>query len=284
MYTSMALRRTDRALTGTLERLATGLSINRASDNAAGLSVSEQLRKQISGTEMGNRNIQDGLSVLNIAEGALTEIGNMLQRIRELAVQSSTATYSNTERDYMQIEVQFLSDEIDRIAACTQFNKMSLLNGDTGTSFNPNNWGDSTNGAFIHVSAGYSASDDVLNIKLGVTNCKALGIKDILGNQILLVNSATGAQAAIADVDDAITELSSIRARIGAYSNRLDSALTNQQNMIANMISAESVIRDTNYASEMSDFVRLNVLQQSSTAMLSQANSLPNNILSLLNQ
>lgn len=285
MYTTTALKGTERSLTRTLEKLSTGLAINRSSDNAAGFAVSEQLRNQISGTEMGNRNIQDGISVLNIAEGALVEVGNILQRVRELAVQSATATFSNTEREYMQMEVEHLTDEIDRIAASTQFNRMALLNGETGTRANPNRWG-STDGVFIHVSAGNKELEDTLNVRLYPANCEALGIRNNMPpNDLLLdLGSQTGGQTAIGIIDNAIVELSSNRARLGAYSNRLDSALTNQTNTLANMISAESLIRDTDYASEMVNFTRLNLLQQSSTSMLAQANSLPNSILTLLNR
>jgi flagellin len=224
--------------------------------------------------------------VLSIAEGALIEVGNMLQRMRELAIQSSNGIYTDSQRNYIQIEIDELSNEIDRIAGCTQYNKMSLLNGDTGTSSNYNPW-NSSNGAFLHIGANNVEMNDVLNVKLYAANCDALGIRDKnaippLPTQLVDLSNQTSAFSAISTLDDAITKVTTLRANIGAYINRLDGALTNQQNVLENVISAESLIRDTDYAEEMTNFTRLNLLQQSSVSMLAQANSLPNNILNLL--
>jgi flagellin len=285
MITATSLRRSERSLSGTLEKLSTGLSINRSADNAAGLSVSEQLRTQIQGLGMANRNVQDGISLLNIAEGALIEMENMLQRMRELAIQSSTATLSDDERNYIQVEVYQLSNEIDRVAASTQFNRMSLLNGDTGNAAHYNPWGDTNAGAYLHIGPNNSFATDLLHVKMKPANCEALGLRDYTNPtapQILDLSTATSAQDGIGLLDQAINYISTLRSDIGAYTNRLDHALTNQENVLENVTSAESLIRDTDFSFETMNFTRLQILQQASTAMLAQANALPNNILSLL--
>ncbi|MCL1945799.1 MAG: flagellin [Chitinivibrionia bacterium] len=288
MLTASALKRTERTLTTTLEKLSTGRDINRSSDNAAGLSVAEQLRTQVNGLTMGNRNIQDGVSLLNVAEGALIEIENILQRMRELSIQSSTATVGPEAREFVQMEVEQLSDEIDRIAAATQFNKKQLLNGNSGNPDSPdyNAWGDEVRGGFIHIGANNIEQDDIINIKLRAANTFALGIRDNATPpaQLLDMSTQAGAQAGIELLDKAIDFISEYRADLGAYTNRLEHSLTNQENMIPNVASAESLIRDADFAKETAEFQRLQILQQASSAMLAQANSLPNTILSLLNQ
>jgi len=307
LVSSGALKRTERSLSGTLEKLSTGLAINRSSDNAAGLSVSEQLRSQIHGLGMGNRNIQDGISLLNIAEGALMEMENMLQRLRELSIQASTATYGREQREFMQMEMVQLTDELDRVARSTQFNGMPLLSGESGRPGQRNPWGsyvpgDNESGAFIHIGPNTSRND-LLQIRMPAATTMALGLRGELriydedegsptfGDLIridpegLLLDftTAEGAQRGIGLLDSAINAMNRIRADVGAYTNRLEHALTNQMNALINITSAESLIRDADFAKESMNFTRLQVLQQSSTAMLVQANALPNNILGLLN-
>jgi flagellin len=287
MVTSCSLKRTERSLSKNLEKLSTGLAINRSSDNAAGHSAAEQLRMQGQGLSMGNNNIQDGVSLLNVAEGALIEIENMLQRMRELTIQSSTATLNNTEREYIQLETSQLCKEIDRIAASTQFNKMTLLNGDTGNTANYNPWG-STEGAFLHIGPNSDMTSDGMRVILGTANCDGLFANDPLWTPgvggVINVSDQTNAQAWIGGLDDAIDYVNRMRSNIGAYVNRLEHALSNQNNVLQNVTSAESLIRDADFSFETMNFTRLQILSQSSTAMLAQANSLPNNILNLLNQ
>jgi len=287
MITACSLKRTERSLSKNLEKLSTGLAINRSSDNAAGHSAAEQLRMQGQGLEMGNKNIQDGVSLLNVAEGALIEIENMLQRMRELTIQSSTATLTNNERDYIQLEASQLCKEIDRIAASTQFNKMTLLNGDTGNAAYYNPWG-STEGAFLHIGPNSNMTSDGMRVVLGAANCDGLFASNPLWTSgvgdVIDVSDQTNAQAWINGLADAIDYVNKIRSNIGAYVNRLEHALTNQNNVLQNVTSAESLIRDTDFSFETMNFTRLQILSQSSTAMLAQANSLPNNILNLLNQ
>lgn len=271
LITAGSLKRTERNLSGTLEKLSTGLQINRASDDAAGLSVSEQLRAQIRGLDMGNRNISDGVSLMNIAEGALIEVGNMLQRMRELAVQSSSDTLTDTQRTYVQLETEQLLEEIDRITESTQYNNMPLLNGSEP-------WG-GTNGGAIHAGPNSDSSSDLLFVTIDPVDTNSLNIGS---NSTFNLASGTAARDAITSLDTALTSVNSLRAKLGAVTNRLSHALTNQENVHINVSSAESTIRDADFAHETAEFTKFQILQQSATSMLSQANSLPNNVLSLL--
>ncbi len=270
LITAGSLKRTERSLSGTLEKLSTGLAINRASDDAAGLSVSEQLRSQVHGLEMGNRNISDGVSLMNIAEGALIEVGGMLQRMRELAIQSSNDSLQPADRLYVQLEVDQLVEEIDRITASTQFNKMPLLNGTAP-------WGSSSGGA-IHAGPNSDPNTDILRVSIPSMNALSLGVD----SNSMYMTSQTSSTMAINSLDLALTSVNSLRAKLGAVTNRLTHALTNQENTHVNVSSAESMIRDADFAHESAQFTKFQILQQSATSMLSQANSLPNNVLSLL--
>ena len=268
MTTGASLRRVTRRVAKSLEKLSTGLRINRASDDAAGLSVSEQLRTQVRGLAMGNRNIQDGMSLLNIAEGALIEIEDALQRIRELSIQAANDTLTFTERSYVQVEVDQLRYEIDRISNGTQFNSQKLLN---GTAV----WATSS-GGILHVGPNDDTTADIITIFIGGTTTGSMGIATAD------VTSQTGATAAITALDGALNSVNTLRADLGAKFNRLEHALNNQENQEQNMVAAESVIRDTDFAAETTDFTRSQILMQSSTAMLAQANMIPQNVLQLL--
>jgi len=282
MVTAGSLRRTERSMSGTLEKLSTGLQINRASDDAAGLSVSEQLRSQIHGLNMGNRNISDGVSLINIAEGALNEIESMLQRMRELAIQSSNDTLQDTERRYVQLEVDELASEIDRITLSTQFNRMPLLNGTRSTS----PWGTPAGGA-IHAGPNGDTNSDILFVSIDAMNTVSLSIGSSSGmsadtNVSFSLSTGSSSRMAITNLDNALSSVNALRAKLGAVTNRLTHALTNQENVKINVTSAESTIRDVDFATETADFTKYQILQQSATSMLSQANQLPNNVLSLL--
>jgi flagellin len=278
MVTSTALRQVDRDLQKSLERLSTGLRINRGADDAAGLSVSEQLRTQVRGLNMGSRNIQDGVALLNIAEGALIEVESMLQRMRELAIQAANDTLTSVERGYIQIEANELSSEIDRIVQGTQYNSQKLLNGDApwGTApggvlhIGPNN--------YVDPATGTNADEIVFQINSVTT--ASLGVD---ANAAMVdYNTQAGATAAINSLDTALGSVNTIRATLGAKVNRLEHALTNQENQEQNMQAAESVIRDTDFATETTKYTRNQILTQSSTAMLAQANVAPKNVLNLL--
>jgi Flagellin and related hook-associated proteins len=272
MITASSLANVDRQLSKSLEKLSTGLRINRASDDAAGLSVSEQLRTQVTGLVMGQRNAQDGESLVNIAEGALTELEAMLQRMRELSIQSANDTLTSVERGYTEVEFDQLRTEIDRIVGCTQFNSMRLLDGSAP-------WG--TTGGIIHVGPNdNSTGNDVITITILGISTGGLKITGAVDN--VYITDQVSATSAISSLDGALHSVNTLRANLGAITNRLEHAITNQANQETNMAAAESVIRDTDFAAETTQFTRNQILAQSSTAMLAQANSLPQSVLSLL--
>jgi flagellin len=278
MITSGALANVDRDLSKSLEKLSTGLRINRAADDAAGLSVSEQLQTQVTGLAMGQRNAQDGESLVNIADGALNEVQAMLQRMRELSIQSANDTLTSIERGYTQAEFDQLRTEIDRVVGCTQFNSMNLLDGSAP-------WGTAA-GGIIHVGPN-STGSDVINITIAGVSTGALLIT---GNALdkngvadgVFITDQVSATHAISSLDGALHSVNTLRANLGAITNRLEHAITNQQNQQTNMQAAESTIRDVDFATETTQFTRNQILAQSSTAMLAQANQLPQSVLSLL--
>jgi flagellin len=271
MITGNALRNVGRELEKSLEKLSTGLRINRAADDAAGLSISEQLRTQVSGLNVGGRNAADGKSLVNIAEGALIEVEAMIQRMRELSIQAANDTLTSKERSYCQVEFDELRTEIDRIVGCTQFNSMRLLDGSAP-------WG--TTGGVLHIGPNDNSSgNDVVLITVAGVSTGALSI-DSASN--VFVTDQLAATASITSLDTALNSVNELRARLGAITNRLEHAITNQENQEQNMQAAESVIRDADFAAETTRFSRNQILQQSSTAMLAQANSVPQSVLSLL--
>lgn len=270
MITGNSLRQTDRSLQKSLEKLSTGMRINRAADDAAGLSVSEQLRTQVRGLNMGARNIQDGIALLNIAEGALIEVESMLQRMRELSIQSANDTLTSVERGYTQIEIGELQTEIDRITSGTQYNSQPLLNGIAP-------WGTAPGGV-LHIGPNSDNASDTIQYHIEPMTTTSLGV-DAANLDVLTQTNAT---AAITSLDEALRSVNELRATLGAMTNRLEHALTNQENQETNMQAAESVIRDSDFALESSLFTKNQILEQSATAMLAQANAVPQNILSLL--
>jgi len=270
MITGSALHQVDRQLQKSLEKLSTGLRINRAADDAAGLSVSEQLRTQVRGLNMGGRNIQDGVALINIAEGALIEVESMLQRMRELSIQAANDTLTSKERSYVEIEVTQLKAEVDRIVAGTQYNSQPLLNGTAPWGVLP--------GGILHIGPNNVAAADTIRYRINPMNTTSLGIN----GANLTVLTQTGSTLAISSLDVALSSVNALRADLGAVVNRLEHALSNQENQETNMQAAESVIRDTDFATETTAFSKHQILSQSSTAMLAQANTAPQNVLSLL--
>ncbi|MEN9308148.1 MAG: hypothetical protein RL173_2080 [Fibrobacterota bacterium] len=253
------LTMTNRSMAKSLEKLSTGLRINRASDDAAGLSVSEGLRTQIRGSQMATRNANDGLAMLQIAEAGTQQITDSLQRMRELAIQSANGTYANTERGYINQEYQALASEITRIALSVTYNGIPLLASTTMFSFQ-----------ISAASTGTSStiSFTPLDLSTGLT----------FGG----VSMQSQAQLAISQIDSILSSVLSLRATVGATMNRLEATVTNLGAMITNYGDAESRIRDTDFAAESTQFTRNQILTQSANSMLSQANQLPNNVLSLL--
>jgi flagellin len=271
VVTQGALENGNRATVKNLEKLSTGLRINRASDDAAGLAISEKLRTQVRGSEQAKRNALDGISAMNIAEGAANEISNILQRQRELAIQSSTATYSNAEREYLDLEYQQLTSEIARICSATNFNGMKLLDPAAqaaGTRFG------STDNCELWIDANSVKYTDSIFASYNQIDINELSI----GN----VSTQSTAQAEIGALDKAIILVSKMRADIGSYVNRLESTINNLNVSIANQGAAESQIRDTDFALESSNFTRNQIITQSATAMLSQANQVPQTVLQLV--
>jgi flagellin len=268
MITGNALRINERSVAKSLERLSTGLRINRASDDAAGLSVSEQLRTQVGGLQMGDRNIQDGIALMNVAEGCLIEVEAMIQRMRELCIESANDTLTSIERTYIQAETDQLTSEMDRIVSGTQYNSQVLLNGVAP-------WGTAP-GGILHIGANNTATADTIQYFIPSMNTAGLGLT------AMSVSTQSDATAAISTLDGALHSVNTLRANLGAIINRLEHALTNQENSITNMQAAESVIRDADFAFETTTFTKNQILQQSSTAMLAQANTAPQNVLNLL--
>jgi flagellin len=272
MITQGSLAVVNRELNKSLERLSTGLRINRASDDAAGLSVSENLRTQVKGINKARANASDGISLLQIAEGAANEVSAILQRMRELAVQSTNDTLTTTERRYTEQEFTALISEIDRITDATQYNSMTLLDGRGSTN---GTFGSVGGASVLHIGANARGSDQI-SITINGISTASLGISSSS------VSTGAAALTAIASLDVAINSVNRVRSDIGALVNRLEHAVNNLDNQLHNSQSAESVIRDVDFAEETSQFTRNQILTQSATSMLAQANQVPQNVLSLL--
>jgi len=292
MVTQGALFGNNRALGKDLEKLSTGLRVNRSSDDAAGLSISEGLRAQVRGTEQAKKNTLDAISALNIAEGAANEIHNILQRMRELSIQSSTATYSSVERTYMNQEYGQLQDEIQRIVEATNFNNIKLLDSNAAPANSkpdpahifvtsrdnvPTKAG-GTGGDAVWCDANGVTGVDSINVGYESISLFSMGIRREDAN----IFTATGAQMSITQLDGAIEAVSRMRADIGAYVNRLETTVNNLTVSATNQQAAESQIRDVDFAYQSSNFTKNQILTQSATAMLSQANGVSQNVLSLL--
>jgi len=285
MVTQNSLFAVDRDMSKSLERLSTGLRINRASDDAAGLGVSENLRTQVKGTAQAIRNAQDGIAAITIAEGAANEISGILQRMRELAVQSANDTLTSTERAYTNQEYGQLIDEIDRIAAVTNYNGMKLISSE-GTTANERFGlgGTGGTGSALWIDANEQYGLDSITITIDTLTADRLGAG--AGPGVVLttttLTSQTAAVTAIQSLDESIDSVNTMRSNMGAFINRLDHAINNLMISNTNQQAAESLIRDVDFASETTQFTRNQILTQSGTAMLSQANMLPQGVLQLL--
>ncbi|MDO9536603.1 MAG: flagellin [Bacillota bacterium] len=245
-----------------LEKLSSGFRINRAGDDAAGLAISEKMRGQIRGLNQATRNAQDGISLIQTAEGALNESHSILQRMRELAVQSATDTGTNDDRAELQKEVTALITELDRIADDTEFNTQKLLDGSfTAKIFH------------IGANAGQNLTVDISDMG---TSEFGLGVDGVD------VATQTNADVAITTINAAITTVSSERSKMGALQNRLEHTIANLGTSSENLAAAESRIRDVDMAAEMMEFTKTNILNQAATAMLAQANMAPQTVLQLL--
>lgn len=260
--TNRQLGITTNGLQKSTEKLSSGYKINRAADDAAGLSISEKMRNQIRGLNKASDNAQDGISLVQTAEGALNEVHSMLQRMSELAVQASNDTNQTVDRTALQSEVAQLQTEIKRVANTTQFNKQNILNGD----FTKKN-------IQVGANSGELIDIDITDVKTTVSDALAAGTK---------VDSFTAAQTAIDNIQKSITALSTQRSTLGAIQNRLEHTTANLDNISENTQAAESRIRDTDMAEEMVTYSKNNILQQAGQSMLAQANQANQGVLSLL--
>jgi len=256
---------TDNQLNKSLEKLSSGFRINRAADDAAGLSISEGLRAQTGGLKVAVRNAQDGISVVQTAEGALTEVHSILQRMRDLSVQASSSGSNDVDaRTASNTEFQELGKELDRIANTTKFGSQALLDGNYSGDFQVD-WKDvTTTGGKFQVAITQAMDSTSLGV----------------GGQDLI--AAGGADTALAAIDTAIANVSTTRATLGAYQNRLEHTINNLNVSVENLSASESRIRDTDMAQEMVSFTRAQILSQAGTSMLAQANQAPQGVLSLL--
>ena len=252
------------ALSKNLEKLSSGYKINRAGDDAAGLAISEKMRAQITGLNKAQDNANDGISLIQTAEGALTEVHDMLNRMVELAMQSANGTYEEFDREQLQKEVKQLTDEIDRISESANFNGMKLFDGSL-----------ETNALTLQIG---DAPSDQLGFTLGNMGAASLGI----ATNSMSIESAASANEAISLVKEAINMVSDVRGMLGAMQNRLEHTVNNLSVMEENIQNAESRIRDTDVAEEMMSYVKNNILVQSAQAMLAQANQVPQGVLQLL--
>ena len=261
------LKSTRALLDRSLERLSSGYRINRSGDDAAGLAISEKLRAKTRGLVQASRNASDGVSLIQVAEGGLNEIQNILVRLRELGVQSASDTIGVKERGYLDQEYKSLKEEIDRIANSTEFNGTYLLDGTGGSlDFQVNTGGDNLLGVD-------RISFDAFKLDVNV---------DKLGLEELTVNTKSDAQRSLASIDTAVEKVSSVRGQLGAIENRLESTIKNTAISIENLSAARSRIKDVDIAEETSEMAKQNILMQAGTAMLAQANSVPKMALSLL--
>jgi len=258
-----------------LRHLSSGLRIEKAKDDPAGLAVSEKMRSQIRGLNQATRNISDDISFIQTTEGYLESSQNILQRLRELAVQSANGTYTNEDRLQIQVEVSQLIDEIDRIASHAQFNTMNMLTG----SFSKGNIGKPTASMWFHIGANIDQRERIF---IGTMTAAALGVKDFATGTILNLLTQDNSNRALATLDLALYKVSRQRADLGAVQNRLEFAMNGNMIGSENMQHSESILRDADMAYEMSEFVKRQVLTQASSAMVAQANQKSQLVLGLL--
>jgi flagellin len=257
------LAQVNEKLAGNFRRLATGLRISTASDDAAGLAISERLRSQIRSLDQAKRNANDGISLVQTAEGALSEASSILVRLRELAIQSANGSTSNQDKETLDQEFQSLIGEINRIAQSTDFNGIKLLDG-------------SSSSVSFQIGFGTTTGVDSLSVTLDAALSTSLGLNS------LDIGSGGSTSTAITNIDTAINSISALRGRLGAVQNRLGSTINNLAVQVENLSAAESRIRDVDVAFETAQLTRNTILQQASIAVLAQSNALPQSALSLL--
>ena len=276
MFANRNLGVTGSGLTKDMEKLSSGERINHAGDDASGLAVSEKMRSQIRGLNQASQNAQNGISFIQVTEGYLQETTDIMQRIRELAVQSSNGIYSDEDRMQIQVEVSQLVAEVDRIASQAQFNGMNMLTGRFAQSQGENTI---TGSMWFHIGANM---DQRMQVYIGTMTAAALGVRDVSTEEVMSIAAPETANRAIGTLDEALKRINKQRADLGGYQNRMEYAVKGLDIAAENLQASESRIRDTDMAERMVEFTKNEILQQAGTAMLAQANNQSQNVLSLL--
>ena len=276
MYSNRTLGVTNSNIQKDMEKLSSGMRINRAGDDASGLAVSEKMRSQIRGLNQASQNASNAISFIQTTEGYLQSTTDIVQRIRELAVQSSNGIYTDEDRMQIQVEVSQLVAEVDRIASQAQFNGMNMLTGRFAKSTGENTV---TASMWFHIG---SNMDQRTQVFIGTMTSTSLGLKELGSETIMSLAAPDDANRAIGTLDEALKRLNKQRADLGAYQNRLEHTVNGINIGAENLQAAESRIRDTDMAAQMVEFTKNQVLTQSGTAMLAQANAQSQNVLSLL--
>ncbi len=276
MYSNRQLGVTNIAVQKDMEKLSSGMRINRAGDDASGLAVSEKMRSQIRGLNQASKNASDGISFIQATEGYLQETTDIMQRIRELAVQASNGIYTDEDRMQIQVEISQLVAEVDRIASSAQFNGLNMLTGRYAMQTGENSV---TASMWFHIGANM---DQNMEVYIGTMTAVALGIRELGDETIITLATPAEANRAIGTIDEALKKINKQRADLGGYQNRLEHAVKGIDIAAENLQAGESRIRDTNMAAQMVEFTKNQVLTQAGTAMLAQANAQSQNVLTLL--
>jgi len=276
IFTERQLKLNTDAVQKSMEKLSSGSRITRAGDDASGLAVSEKMRSQIRGLTQASMNASNGISFIQTTEGYLQESQDIVQRLRELAVQSANGIYTDEDRMQIQVEVSALVDEVDRIASHAQFNGMNML---TGRFAKPTGENTVTASMWLQIGANM---DQRTRVFIGTMTSMGLGVRNVGSKQILSLSTPDGANRSIGTLDTALRAINKQRADLGAYQNRLEYAVKGLDIGAENLQAAESRIRDADMAAEMVQYTKNAILNQSATAMLAQANALPRTVLQLL--
>ena len=276
MFANRSLGISNGHLQKDMEKLSSGEKINRAGDDASGLAVSEKMRAQIRGLNQASRNAANGISFIQTTEGYLKETTEIIHRLRELAITSSNGIYTDEDRTYIQVEVSSLVAEIDRIASCAQFNGLNMLTGRYARGTGENT---PTASMWLHIGANM---DQRTQVYIGTMTAAALGIRNVGTEEILTLQTPEDANRAIGTLDESLKKINKQRADLGAYQNRLEKTVEGLDVAAENTQASESRIRDTDMAYQMVEFTKNQILTQSGTAMLAQANAQSQTVLSLL--
>jgi flagellin len=274
LYSQNAMKTNARSMSTAMEQLSTGTRVNSAKDDAAGLAIGQNMTSQIRGLNMAVRNLNDGINMMQTAEGAMVEQSNMLQRMRELAVQAMNGTYSNTQRGYLNVEFQQLGSQINRVSSDTKWNDQTLLNKSVVTN------GQSVTGTFVYQAG--NSSGQTVTVVIGKMDMVGLGLTNASGTTTVSIASGAVAGTALTKISSALESINSQRATIGAAINRMAYAADNLTNVSSNATQSRSTIMDTDYALATTQLAKTQIIQQAATAMLAQANQQPQQVMALL--